>query len=98
MFPKDVAGKDYYGDYEDSDAVIADYVNNTRKMIDMIWAYDPVFGFDKEPYRANRYCDDYVMKLLVEISHGTFCPNCLTEGRSRYARIYMQLKSTAAQK
>ena len=23
---------------------------------------DPVFGFDKEPYRANKYCDDYVMK------------------------------------
>jgi len=23
---------------------------------------DPVFGFDKEPYRANLYCDDYVMK------------------------------------
>lgn len=23
---------------------------------------DPVHGFDKEPYRANKYCDDYVMK------------------------------------
>jgi len=111
--------------YEDSDAVIAEFVNNTRKMIDVIWEYDPdikiiinlpvigaeqyawakrmnwslgskqyrfnvikaadalikrfdgekniyisatllnldpVFGFDKEPYRANLYCDDYVMK------------------------------------
>lgn len=111
--------------YENCDAVIEDYVNNTRKMIDAIWAYDPdikiiinlpiigaeqyawgkrmhcfsgskqyrfivikaaaalirrfegekniyisasllnldpVFGFDKEPYRANKYSDDYVMK------------------------------------
>ena len=23
---------------------------------------DPVFGFDKEPYKANRYADDFVMK------------------------------------
>ena len=111
--------------YEKSDEVIAEYVDNTRKMIDAIWEYDPdikiilnlpiigaeqyawgkkkkcisgskqyrfnviraadallkrfdgekniyisatllnldsVFGFDKEPYRANKYCDDYVMK------------------------------------
>lgn len=111
--------------YEDSPRIIAEFVDNTQKMIETIWDYDPniqillnlpiiggeqyawgkrmgcssgsklyrfnvikaayallerfdkmenvhisgtllnldpVHGYDKEPFRANKYCDDYVMK------------------------------------
>lgn len=111
--------------YENSPKIVAQYAENTQKMIEAIWEYDPqiqillnlpiiggeqyawgkrmgcysgsklyrfnaikaaqallerfdgkegihisatlmnldpVHGFDKEPFRANKYCDDYVMK------------------------------------